>query len=184
MGDSYRTIVDLDATEEEAERLAEKVRDWLVERGIIAPGPGDAEVDDERYAAGPAFGQSLEKPELAGKHEAWSHADGLEVKVGRTVFFAVGVELKCRACGKVVEPDDEAWGEAVDAWYEGDDTVTLPCPECGHEEKLTEWDGPYPWAFANLGFEFWNWPPLSERFVHEVQEQLGGHRVRLVCSKL
>lgn len=179
---SYRTIVDLDASEEEAEHLAEKVRDWLVARGIIQRGPADGLVDDERYAAGPGFAQSIEEPELAGEDEGWSRADGLEVKVGRTVFFAVGVELTCRACGRDVEPEDEAWGSAVDAWYEGDDTVTLPCPHCGHAEKLTEWDGPYPWAFANLGFEFWNWPPLSERFVREVAEQLGGHRVRLVCS--
>ncbi len=179
MGDTYQTLVDLEATEAEAERLAERVRDWLVGQGIVEAGPEDAEVDDARYAAGPHFARSLQEPE-----EAASGADGLEVKVGRTVFFAVGVELKCRACGEVVEPDEEAWGEAVNAWYEGEDAVTVPCPECGHAERLTEWDGPYPWAFAHLGFEFWNWPPLSERFVQQVREQLGGHRVRMVCSKL
>jgi hypothetical protein len=181
MGDSYQTIVDLDATEEEARHLGAKVRDWLLARGIVQPSPEG----EGKLAVGPALEQSLDEPWLARtRSEMWTDTNALRVQVGRTVFFAVGVELKCRACGHDFEPDNEAWGAAVDAWYEGDDTVKLSCLRCGHSEKLTEWDGPNPWAFAHLGFEFWNWPHLSTRFVREVVEQLGGHRVRLVCSKL
>lgn len=181
MGDSYQTIVDLDATEVDAEHLSAKVLTWLLARGIVQSSPEG----EGKLAVGPALEQSLDGPWLASTRSTmWTDTDALKVKVGRTVFFAVGVELKCRACGDDFEPDDEAWAAAVDAWYEGDDAVTLPCPRCGHSEKLTEWDGPHPWAFAHLGFEFWNWPQLSQRFVREMVEQLGGHRVRLVRSKL
>jgi hypothetical protein len=181
MGDSYQTLVDLDATEAEAGHLGARVRGWLLARGIVQPSPEGA----EKLALGPSFAQALDEPWLASTRSAmWTDTDALRVKEGRTVFFAVGVELKCPACGHRFEPDDEAWGAAVNAWYEGDDAVTLPCPGCGHVQKLTEWDGPHPWAFAHLGFELWNWPHLSKRFVREVAEQLGGHRVRLVCSKL
>jgi hypothetical protein len=34
-----------------------------------------------------------------------------------------------------------------------------------------------PWGFGNLGFKFWNWPPLLPRFVKEVEEQLGNEVV-------
>lgn len=181
MGDSYQTIVDLDATEAEAERLGAKVRDWMLARGIVQPSPaGEGQLEP-----GPNLAQSIDEPWLAATRSAmWTDPDAVRLKEGRTVFFAVGVELTCRACGQDVEPEDEAWSKAVDTWYAGDDAVTLSCPRCGHAQRLTEWDGPYPWAFAHLGFEFWNWPRLSERFVLEVVEQLGGHRVRLVCSKL
>jgi hypothetical protein len=77
----------------------------------------------------------------------------------------------------------DAWVEAVDAWSEGEDTVVFACPECGRPERLTEWSGEWPWGFGNLGLEFWNWSPLSERFVREVAEQLG-HRTVLVRGKL
>ncbi|MFD5336910.1 hypothetical protein [Streptomyces hawaiiensis] len=35
MGDHFQTIVDLDATEADAEPLARRVVDWLVTEGIV-----------------------------------------------------------------------------------------------------------------------------------------------------
>ena len=35
MGDWFQTIVDKDASVEEAEILAYEIRDWLIDRGII-----------------------------------------------------------------------------------------------------------------------------------------------------
>jgi hypothetical protein len=69
--------------------------------------------------------------------------------------------------------------EAVDAWADGDDATTYACPHCAHEERLAEWGGQWSWGFGNLGLAFWNWPPLSERFVSEVARKLG-HRVKRV----
>ncbi len=71
----------------------------------------------------------------------------------------------------------------MEAWYEGDDAVTFPCPDCGKPERLVDWAGEFPWGFGNLGFTFWNWPPLSASFVREVTELLG-HRSVLVRGKL
>ncbi|HYO53662.1 hypothetical protein [Archangium sp.] len=45
----------------------------------------------------------------------WIDTHALRTKEGRTIFFAVGVELKCRACGHDFKPDDKAWGAVVDA---------------------------------------------------------------------
>jgi DNA-directed RNA polymerase subunit RPC12/RpoP len=181
MGDSYQIIADLDATEAEAEALAEKVRTWLIEQRIIAPEPADCVLGDEDgYPPGEGFLQAIEDPQWA--HMIKNAVNGVEFIVGRTVFHTLGLELKCRACGKEFEPEDE-WNDAVTAWYEGDDEVKLACPQCGHEERLVEWDGPWPWALGHLGLQFWNWPPLSPQFIQQVSQQLG-HRTRVVRGKL
>jgi hypothetical protein len=48
---------------------------------------------------------------------------------------------------------------------------------------LNDWRWQPPWGFGYLGFEFWNWPPLSQGFIAEVGRRLG-HRTVLVAGKL
>jgi hypothetical protein len=110
--------------------------------------------------------------------------NGVEFAVGRRVFDAGGngIELQCDACGVSFEPDD-LWSDAVGAWFSGDDLVSFPCPSCGQQALLTEWRGPWPWGFGNLGIAFWNWPPLSDDFIHAIARKLG-HRTVLVRRHL
>ena len=100
--------------------------------------------------------------------------NGVEFAVGRQVFDAGGngIELQCDACDVSFEPDD-SWMDAVGAWFGGDDLVSFPCPSCGQQALLTEWRGPWPWGFGNLGIEFWNWPSLSDDFIHAITRKLG-----------
>ena len=81
-------------------------------------------------------------------------------------------------CADVFVPD-ERYYDAVDAWVGGDDRATFACPKCSGAKLLTEWRGPWAWAFGYLGFEFWNWPPLSEGFLTEMNGRLG-HRTMLI----
>ncbi|NBD12441.1 FmdB family zinc ribbon protein [Corallococcus silvisoli] len=181
MGDSFQIIVDKDASADEAPRLAAQIRDWLVARRIIEPELTDCALGDSGHRPGPGRTAAVDAPD----EEAWSwrlQANGLEIEMGRTVFFTIGGELTCRACGARFEPED-GWSEAVDDWYSGNDGAEFECPECGTPERLVEWNGEFPWGFGNLGFKFWNWPPLSERFTQELAEQLG-HRTLLVRGKL
>jgi len=48
---------------------------------------------------------------------------------------------------------------------------------------LAEWRGPWPWGFGNLGLTFWNWPPLSEKFVQTITSKLR-HRTVLVRAHI
>jgi len=77
----------------------------------------------------------------------------------------------------------EPWHDAIDAWWAGDDAAVYACPKCGVPERLTEWRGEAPWYFGYLGLQFWDWSPLSERFIQEVTKQLG-HRTGVLSSKL
>ncbi|PTL81961.1 hypothetical protein [Vitiosangium sp. GDMCC 1.1324] len=184
MGDYFQKIVVPDVSEDEAPRLAERLRDWLVAREIIEPTPS-LELDDEPlYRPGPAYRTTLAQHGL-DEEEMDEDLDvdiGLHIAVGRTVFWSTDTELTCRACGERFSPGED-WSDAADAWYEGDDSVSYACPKCGRPERLTEWRGEWPWGFGNLGLEFWNWTALSEQFEREVAEQLG-HRTVIVRGKL
>ncbi|TQF09917.1 hypothetical protein FJV41_42150 [Myxococcus llanfairpwllgwyngyllgogerychwyrndrobwllllantysiliogogogochensis] len=181
MGDSFQTIVDRDASADDAPRLAAEVRDWLVARRIIEQELTDCALGDSGHRPGPGHAAAVEEPdEETGVLSL--QANGLQIEVGRTVFYTIGSELTCRACGAQFEPED-GWSEAVDDWYNGNDSAEFECPECGKPERLVEWSGEFPWGFGNLGFKFWNWPPLSGRFIQEVAEMLG-HRIVLVRGDL
>jgi hypothetical protein len=182
MGSWFQIIVDRDVSEADAPLLAERMRGWLSERGVIgATTQGWSE--GPSFRPGPAYEETLKEPQpdvLDTPHGFFT------LKVGkRLVFSSPDGEVTCRACGSTVDlgTHGDAWVEAVGRWYEGDDSVPFPCPKCGRPEQLTEWAGEWPWGFGNLGLEFWDWTPLSERFVSELTAQLG-HRTVLVRGKL
>jgi hypothetical protein len=185
MGDHYQKIVDRDVSEDEAPRLAQHLRDWLIARQIIEPTPSADFEDEPMYRPGPAYRSTLAQPDVDEEdfdEEDLDDEAGLQITVGRTVFWSIDTELTCRACGHRFEPGED-WSNAADAWYEGNDSVTYACPKCGGQERLTEWSGDWPWGFGNLGLEFWNWTNLSEQFEREVAEKLG-HRIVIVRGKL
>jgi len=182
MGDSYQIIVDRDVLADDAPALAERMRAWLVERGIIQATVSDCILGGPGYRPGPAYAETLEDP----SDLSFQHSAGLRLNVGhRIVFHAVGGQVTCRFCAAQVDLAEhgETWGESVDAWYAGDDAAAFTCPVCGRSEHLTEWTGRWPWGFGSLGLEFWNWTPLSDRFVQEVAKELR-HRTTLVSSEL
>ena len=57
----------------------------------------------------------------------------------------------------------------------------LPC--CRLPRSIVDWQHDPPWAFGDLGFEFWNWPQFTQAFVKEFEEELGS-RVVHVYGKL
>jgi hypothetical protein len=180
MGDHYQKIVDRDVSDEEASRLAGRIRDWLVAREIIEPTPSLEFEDEPLYRPGAAYASTLAEPEV--DEEDLGEETGLRIIVGRTVFWSIDTELTCGTCGERFSPEED-WSDAADAWFEGDDSVTYACPKCGTPEKLTEWTGDWPWGFGNLGLEFWNWTALSQAFEREVAGVLG-HRTVIVRGKL
>jgi len=181
MGNWYEIIVDRDVTEAEAPRLAEQMRVWLIEREIIEAEPTAQYMGE--YRPGPAYPSTLQEPNPSPET-----VNGFELVVGRTVFHRLSLELTCKACGARVSGEDESWElepwhDAIDAWWSGDASAVYACPKCGAPERLTEWSGDAPWYFGYLGLQFWDWSPLSERFIQEVTKQLG-HRTGVIYEKL
>jgi predicted RNA-binding Zn-ribbon protein involved in translation (DUF1610 family) len=179
VSDQTQVVVDVDARPEEAERLAEPMRAWLVAEGVVAPGPARG---GGRDAPGPRWTRATGP----GADPGFLGVDpnGVEVVAERRVWDAGenGIALRCASCGEAFEPGEE-WSVAVGAWAEGDGAAAFGCPRCGASASLQDWRGDWPWGFGALGIQFWNWPPLSQEFVTALAARLG-HRVVVVRSRL
>ncbi|MEU0439650.1 MULTISPECIES: hypothetical protein [unclassified Streptomyces] len=90
--------------------------------------------------------------------------------------------------GHGAPPGEEIWpkfGEAITTWYETGAAAHIDCPVCAAPVALTDWRWGDGWfSFGYLGFEFWNWPPLSEEFRARVADLLDGHRTAYHWGKL
>ncbi|MFF9487008.1 hypothetical protein [Streptomyces sp. NPDC014676] len=193
MGDHFQTIVDLDAGADEAPGLADRVVAWLVDEGIVLAERTDCVLGQPLgHPPGPNWHRAVAEDDA--DEEPW---DGLAVEVGRTVFDGGQGEPEAVTCPRCAvttplltdgwDPIDDAWapfGDAMTTWQEtGEAQVT--CPACARPVPLPEWDWADDWfAFAHLGFEFWNWPEFTPEFLTRFSQALGGHRVRRVWGKL
>ncbi|MBR8642270.1 hypothetical protein KEF29_30465 [Streptomyces tuirus] len=186
MGDTFQTIADPDASARDAARLAGRVVEWLVAEGIVL---ADAE-------PGWALGEHPAHPPGPHWHKAvadarWGSPEGVAVHTGRRVCFTLRDpgpdEVTCPRCGQraTVEGDlEHRFRTACDAWY-GTGRADVDCPACAVPVPLPAWawtDDAF--AFAHLGFEFWNWPALSEEFRARTAGFLDGHRTAFLMGKI
>jgi hypothetical protein len=99
MSDNSQAIVDVDASAEEAPRLAEELLAWLAGEGIVQPDPSDCILGEgQGYAPGPRFFVALETPSAEDFPRLWSN--GLRIATGRQFFGTGGngIVLSCAAC--------------------------------------------------------------------------------------
>jgi hypothetical protein len=181
MGDWFQTIVDIDATPQQAPELAAAVLDWFVERGVVLAERTDCVLGGNGHAAGPNYTSAVTRPDPS-LHTL--RTNGLQVITERTVFHSSEVErISCPHCGAAThftvdsgEPDD-AWENMsanIATWYSGGNDAHS-CSACGRTAGLNEWRWDPPWGFGYLGFTFWNWPPIKDDFVIDLAHRLG-HR--------
>ncbi|WP_143041362.1 hypothetical protein [Streptomyces indicus] len=177
----YRqTVVDLDATEEQAEEWGGRGWRWLLDEGFIRAEPWRGDVV---HLGGPNWREAVD---LA----AWdwrARAEGfdpepcgaVELITGRTVFLAGPYDPPsaiCPHCGNATADWPMA---AVDAWH-STGAAAFSCRTCAREVPLPDWTWTDDYfAFAHVGFQFEDWPRLSPAFTTAFAEALG-HRVRFL----
>lgn len=176
MSDNVTWIVDLDASLQDAPKLAEQVKEWLIAQGVVSATPCQA------------FGANhlLSRGASAAAWDAYPHTSpvlmcGLEITTQRRVFHTGdnGIDcIRCPDCGVSHNPDDLPWNDAVGAWFEDDANHCMTCPYCGASRSIVEWEFDRPWGFGNLAFGFWNWP-ITDRLIIEMSA-ITSHRCRLV----
>ena len=178
MSNFAQIVVDTQVSAEQAPELANIVRAWLVGEQIIEQEESESVLSGTGHRPGMNYRAAI-KLDL-DTFLGVGGVNGVKFAVGRQVFDAGGngIELECNVCGVSFEPND-SWYHAAGAWFDGDDLVSFPCPSCGQQALLTEWRGPWPWGFGNLGIEFWSWPPLSDDFIQAITRKLG-HRTVIV----
>ncbi|WP_369170180.1 hypothetical protein AB5J49_21135 [Streptomyces sp. R28] len=185
MGDTFQTIVDLDAPPQDAPRLAERVIEWLVAEGIVLAQaePGWALGDDPAHPPGPDWHKAV-------AHARWGAPEGLVVHTGHQVFYSTHVTantVTCPRCGQTTTVEGEVtprFGTAMNAWYETG-AADVDCPGCAGSVPLPAWRwADHAYAFAHLGFKFWNWPALSDEFRARTARFLEGHDTALLMGKI
>ena len=181
MGDWFQIIVDRDSTEEEAVSVGEDIVKWLIADGIIDADMSECLLgEDLGYPPGPDYRIATGDGD---DHWLTLMTNGMEVITGRTVFWGWGdFVLVCDKCATRFEPDED-WGDRVSEWYDRQGPGLISCPQCGHAQSVADWEFDPPWGFGNLGFQFWNWPPLEPSFIDAVTKKLG-HRVVFVEGEL
>ncbi|MBN0044986.1 hypothetical protein JS756_12875 [Streptomyces actuosus] len=195
MGDHFRTVVDLDATPQQAARLAERAVRWLVAEGIVLAERTDCVLGPPLgHPPGPHWWRAVG----AARTDREKPFDGLAVYAERTVFHGGQGEPeavtcpRCRASTRLItdewDPIDEVralFGDAVGTGHRTGTEAAVACPACAREVPLTAWGWPDDhFAFGHLGLEFWNWPELTDGFRSRLSEVLDGHRTVRVRGKL
>ncbi|MFJ3711916.1 hypothetical protein OG204_06110 [Streptomyces sp. NBC_01387] len=198
MGDHFQTVIDVEATQEEAERLAPRLVDWLVEQGIVTR----ELTRDGMYSMGTDVGH------LPGPHWARAVSDASDepdapgpvaVIVGRNQYCggqgaSEAVSAVCPRCAREIRfidyqslvhaVDEDAWRpfcQGIEAWR-ATGHAGVSCPSCVKPIPMTEWLWAPGFALGSLAVDFWNWPRLSREFVAEAERQTG-HRIEELTGK-
>lgn len=179
MGDIFQVIVDRDVSLDQAPVQASAICQWLISEKIIDPRLSDCALGGLGYAPGIKCSLAFDGTRKEVMH--W-RTNGLQVVIARTIFYSAGADLICDRCRKGTW-EGTAFSHPLSPWSAGDDNSIFKCPHCGHETPVTDCKFDPPWGFGNLGFKFWNWPPLNVSFVAGISEMLG-HRTVFVAGKL
>ncbi|WP_139274075.1 hypothetical protein [Saccharopolyspora flava] len=189
MGDHFQWIADVEVGESEEAETAEKLKRWLVDLGIIVPEETPCAISTPGHRPGSHFTRALEDGEVDADPAGM---DGVEIHVGRTVFYPGQGEpgpAECPRCDRVFgdfdmesleyedDPQIRALIAAAQRWDEGG-AAEVGCRVCGQSSHLNDWRWGYgALALGRVGLTFWNWPELSDDFTRQIGERLG-HRVR------
>jgi hypothetical protein len=190
VGDYFQNIVDVEATDEEAGPLGERLQRWLLESGIVVDTPADNVLG---YGPGPRYMAAVTAPDESMLR---LRTNGLHLIDGRNIYHC-GQEgvgpVVCPWCGQrdvLQNPEtyrmNDRWDHlsgAFDRWLDGGDGE-LDCLHCQRVVGLKQWRWEEPaFAFGSLGVCIWNWAPLADAFVAEVAQVLN-HRVVVNGGKL
>jgi hypothetical protein len=201
VGDYMQTLVDVEIDDEAAGAMRQPLTSWLIGRGIIAPEVTDCVMGRQGgYAPGANYARAIGYASARRRLWAgarWRHradppcysTNGVSIDVGRQVYWSKELEaVICPRCGhrEAMWPResgrwDTAFDDAFNEWLGGGGGL-VACLVCG--VGLNDWDWGAPWAFSALGLTFWNWANLSEEFIAEVGEFLGGHRLVYGANKI
>jgi len=181
-----RILVDQHVPEQEAAKKGQELVDVLIRRGVIQP-IRSARVyggSGRGYAPGPDAGDAWtgDVPEGESTFELISALGGGGVLVraerlivhagdsGEAVFVCPGCsrELELSTCSK-----------AISQWLDQSGPATVSCKGCRKSSHLLDFETRPQWGFGNLSLEFWDWPPFSRKFIHQMS-QVAGHQLVVV----
>ena len=158
------------------ERAAEALA-WLAERGIIEPLPSDCGLGALAHRPGPKVLDAVKSPPEKGGYFDFrkGRTNGMEVHASMRATLQMGGEsmpsFRCPKCNTEIDADEVLpLVEDVGNPFKG-----APEVKCGKCKKAWPLDAlaVEGAAFANLTLRFWNWWPLTPKFVKELATVCG-----------
>jgi hypothetical protein len=179
MSDSYCSIVPFQTYSYAAETAAKKLVQILAERKVIHPTLSSCILNGEGYPPAENYAEITERRDDAFLKQS---INGLEVKTGRQVFPASGLDkVLCPKCAHNIIRDN--WPDLIKEWTHKTGPAKFRRPQCHTSHVIADYVFEPEWAFGELGLTFWNWPPLKDSFLKEI-EVISGSRLKVIKVEL
>lgn len=170
MSDHSITIVPRQSNYPDNKVKAKEILDWLTSMNIVKPTFSDCILSfDNGYAISDGARGVTNIPDQLPFNLI---SNGLEIITKRKVFHAGqnGLdECICPNCKENIASED--WSFFND-WAK-QKSNNLTCPLCNVATEIHQFIFSPEWGFCDLGFTFWNWPDLTDKFVEEFKQKLG-----------
>jgi hypothetical protein len=169
MGDQSISIVPKRSDFPAKEIKAKEILDWLVSLDIVKPTPSNCILAmSDGYEISKGAIQITNNPDLLPFSQS---VNGLEIIKERQVFHTGqnGIEkLICPSCRQDISNED--W-DFLNEWAENNSN-DITCPLCRTPGEIHNYECTPEWGFSDLGFTFWNWPPLTDDFLNMFRQML------------
>jgi hypothetical protein len=169
MSDHSISIVPRQSTFPDKEIKAKEILEWLVSADIVKPTLSDCVVSsNDGYAISNGAKFVSAEPEYLPFDLG---ANGLEIITERQVFHTGenGLdELICPNCMQDIANED--W-DFLSEWGDNQSN-NITCPLCNVATDIHQFKFTPSWGFSDLGFTFWNWPPLTDKFIEDFKQKL------------
>jgi hypothetical protein len=170
MSDSSISIVPKQSAYPDREIKSRDILEWLVSLDIVKPTPSDCILE-----SGKGYAISEEARLITNELKYLPiglATNGLEIITKRQVFDTAENGLQNLTCpNRKNDIADEDWG-FLNEWAEGKSN-SITCPLCDISSDIHQFEFTPEWGFSDLGFTFWNWPPLTKDFIRQFKLKLG-----------
>lgn len=166
MSDTYRALVDCDATPHQAATLARDAVDILSRSGLITPSQSsDCVLGDVGYPAGPRCGDlyTVQNP-LRGLRFWTLWTSGVEVHTTPWVNIWGLTQFSGAVCPRCECESENLLDHSVSLIEDYMSSGVVPsvsCPSCHATSSIHDWKCDPHLGFVNFALIFWNWPPFE-----------------------
>ena len=169
MSDHSISIVPRSSAYPDKEFKVKQILKWLVSLDVVKSTPSDCILSSSNgYPISEGAKLVTKEPEYLPYELG---VNGLEIITERHVFYAGEnglTALICPNCKQDIANED--W-DFLSEWGDNQSN-NITCPLCNVATDIHQFMFLPNWGFSDLGITFWNWPPLTDKFVEGFRQKL------------
>ncbi len=174
MSTTYQVLIHPTATPDNAAAEAERLRNTLIDAGIIAAETSsDVVLNGIGYLPGPKLNELYRcQPATANcpaELDYWNDLTEIGVQIVAEKWvnffgFTVFNWMRCPTCEATFNDPHDLVGSLVDAaanFYNDEGLTDIPCPACERSFDVTRWRTKPDLGLCYVAALFWNWPTFE-----------------------